>query len=150
MVPAGSVLPGDDSEVLEETEVVLARAVPADGRSRGYVDGKMATMAALTELGDRLVDLHGQHEHQSLFAATAAARRLDAFAAAGPWRRDDARRQLRQLEEAMSGGAGDSASRAAEMELLRYQLSELQTAGLTSPQEDDDLAAEEERLARGR
>ena len=148
VVPAGSVLPGDDSEVLEETEVVLARAVPADGRSRGYVDGKMATMAALTELGDRLVDLHGQHEHQSLFSATAQRDALDAFAAVDRRRRDDARRQLRQLEEAMSGGAGDSASRGREMELLRYQSSELQTAGLTSPQEDDDLAAEEERLAR--
>ena len=55
-----------DSDVAGATEVVLSRAVPADGRSRAYLDGRMASVGALAELGERLVALHGQHAHQSL------------------------------------------------------------------------------------
>src|SRR3954447_5564250 len=51
----------DDNE-----EVVLTRVVPRDGRSRGYANGRLATAAELAELGRVLVDLHGQHAHQSL------------------------------------------------------------------------------------
>ena len=50
-------------------EVVLARVVPASGRPRAYVDGRMAPAAALAERGLALVDLHGQHAHQSLLKA---------------------------------------------------------------------------------
>ncbi len=57
------------------SEVVLARVVPADGRSRAYVDGRLATVATLAEAGARLVDLHGQHAHQCLLAPGHAARR---------------------------------------------------------------------------
>jgi DNA repair protein RecN (Recombination protein N) len=63
----------------EEAEVVLARVVPAEGRSRAYADGQMATLAALAEMGERLVDLHGQHAHQSLFSAVAQRQALDRF-----------------------------------------------------------------------
>src|SRR5688500_17044636 len=42
-------------------EVILARAIPRNGRSRAYVDGRAATVANLAEIGARLVDLHGQH-----------------------------------------------------------------------------------------
>src|SRR6266545_4597610 len=50
------------------TEIVLARVVPLDGRSRAYVDGRLAAVGELAEVGARLVDLHGQHAHQSLLA----------------------------------------------------------------------------------
>jgi DNA repair protein RecN (Recombination protein N) len=157
VLPAGAVVPGNGGEDLgrgqalspvEEQEVVLGRVVPADGRSRGYVDGRMATVSALAQLGQRLVDLHGQHEHQSLFSAAAQRDALDAYAGADRSPREAARRRLRQLDDAMAGSGGDPASRAREMELLRYQLSELEAAALTAPGEDDDLALEEERLAR--
>src|SRR4030088_794787 len=54
--------------VLDDDEIVLARVVPAVGRSRAYVNGRLAPASALAERGARLVDLHGQHEHQSLLA----------------------------------------------------------------------------------
>src|SRR3954466_14905392 len=54
--------------VVDDEERVLARVVPANGRSRAYVDGKLATAAQLATLGVGLVDLHGQHVHQSLLA----------------------------------------------------------------------------------
>jgi DNA repair protein RecN (Recombination protein N) len=135
-------------ETGEEIEVVLSRVVPADGRSRGYIDGKMATMAGLSELGQRLVDLHGQHEHQSLFSAAAQRDALDAFARADRRPRDTARRHLRQLDEEISSAGGGATSRGREIALLRYQLSELDGAHIASAEEDDDLAGEEERLAR--
>ena len=61
--------------VVGDDEVVLRRVVPRDGRSRAYVDGRLATVGALAEAGVGLVDLHGQHEHQSLLSAVVPARR---------------------------------------------------------------------------
>src|SRR5215210_895117 len=49
-------------------ETVLARAVPRNGRSRAYIDGRLATATELADLGRGLVDLHGQHAHQSLLS----------------------------------------------------------------------------------
>ncbi|MDP8938492.1 MAG: AAA family ATPase, partial [Actinomycetota bacterium] len=60
-------------------EVVLARAVPREGRSRAYVDGRLATAAELADAGRALVDLHGQHSHQSLLSTAAQRGALDRF-----------------------------------------------------------------------
>ena len=131
-----------------DAEVVLRRVVPAAGRSRAYVDGTMSAVAALAQLGERLVDLHGQHAHQSLFSTAAQRDALDHYAGADRRPRDSARARLREVEEAMAKAGGDAGTRSREIELLRYQLAELSSAGLTTPAEDDELAAEEERLAR--
>lgn len=130
------------------TEVVLSRAVPADGRSRAYVNGRMATVGALAELGEGLVDLHGQHAHQSLLSAAAQREALDVFAGADRRPRAAARARLRELEEAVARAGGGSVGQAREVELLRYQLAELEAAKLVDPGEDEALAAEEEKLAR--
>src|SRR3954465_12968750 len=61
---------------------VLSRVFPAAGRSRAYVDGRPAPVSALSELGGELVDLHGQHAHQSLLAPSTQRAALDAF---GRW-----------------------------------------------------------------
>src|SRR5207249_2923932 len=52
--------------VVGDEEVVLTRVVPAAGRTRGYIDGHLATAGELAARGRDLVDLHGQHAHQSL------------------------------------------------------------------------------------
>ncbi len=56
----------DPSGADEGGEVMLARAVPRRGRSRAWIDGRMATVGALAEAAGGLVELHGQHQHQSL------------------------------------------------------------------------------------
>src|SRR5689334_23060657 len=66
----------------EEDRVVIRREVSAEGRSRAWVNGSPTTLAALTELGAALVDLHGQHETQSLLKPDAQRDILDAFAGA--------------------------------------------------------------------
>src|SRR3954452_8035189 len=64
----------------DDDEHVLARVLPADGRSRAYVDGRLATAAELAEIGATLVDLHGQHAHQHLLVPAVQRAVLDRFA----------------------------------------------------------------------
>ena len=72
-------------------EIVLSRVVLAEGRSRAYVNGRPATVTSLAEITRELVDLHGQHAHQSLLSAPTQRAALDEFvtdpAAAGMGRR---------------------------------------------------------------
>src|SRR4051794_18085531 len=132
---------------LDGEEVVLARVVPADGRSRAYVDGRMATAGALAEVGARLVDLHGQHDHQSLLAAAVQREALDRFADIDLTQLFEARAEVTSVEQRLVALGGDAGARAREVDLLRYQVDELERAGLGSSDEDDRLDAEETELA---
>jgi DNA repair protein RecN (Recombination protein N) len=134
-----------------DDEVVLARVIPAAGRSRGYINGRLATVSELAECGRRLVDLHGQHAHQSLLAPAEQRALLDRFVGAKAQAaltalraaRDDARRITDQL----AGLGGDERARAREVDLLRYQVEEIGAAGVVDGGEDDRLLAEAELLA---
>ncbi|MGH9178139.1 MAG: AAA family ATPase, partial [Acidimicrobiales bacterium] len=130
-----------------DEEVVLARAVPASGRSRAYVDGRMAPVSALAEVGARLVDLHGQHAHQSLLSPAAQRAALDAFAGVDHAPLVAARLRRRQITGALAELGGDERGRAREAELLRFQLAEIDGAAVEDPGEDAALEAEEDRLA---
>ena len=128
-------------------EIILSRVVPAGGRSRAYIDGRMASASQLAEAGEQLVDMHGQQGHQALLAPTAQRAILDRF---GSINTDDvavARRALRDLEASRDALGGDGRARAREMDLLRFQIEELEAAGLDSPDEDERLKDEEETLS---
>jgi DNA repair protein RecN (Recombination protein N) len=129
-------------------EVILARAVAAQGRSRAWVDGRMAPVAALAETGGGLVDLHGQHAHQSLLDPAAQRRALDRSAGIDPRPVDEARAALRDVEAELDALGGDARVRAREADLLRYQLEEIEQAEIVDPEEDERLAAEEDGLAQ--
>ncbi|HEY4378121.1 MAG TPA: AAA family ATPase, partial [Acidimicrobiales bacterium] len=149
---AGLVRPGATEAVVEGRfeldgeERVLSRVIAAEGRSRAYVDGRMATAAALAELGARLVDLHGQHDHQSLLAGAVQREALDRFGGLDLEPLAAARADLRRIDAALADLGGDPGARAREVDLLRFQLDELEGAGLSDPDEDDALDAEEDRL----
>ena len=128
-------------------ETVLTRVVPRTGRSRAYVDGRLASAGELTQLGERLVDLHGQHAHQSLLSPRAQREALDRAAGIDLRPLDDARARLRAVEAALAGLGGDERSRAREIDLLRFQLGELDAAAIDGPDEDERLEAEEDLLA---
>ncbi|MDQ1448459.1 MAG: repair protein RecN, partial [Actinomycetota bacterium] len=134
-----------------DVEVVLARVVPADGRSRGYVNGRLATVAELAEYGRHVVDLHGQHAHQSLLAPVEQRTLLDRFAGAKAQAAlaelRAARAERRRLVDELASLGGDERSRAREVDLLRYQLAEIDAAAISGPDEDARLLAEEELLA---
>jgi DNA repair protein RecN (Recombination protein N) len=127
--------------------VVLSRAVPAEGRSRAYIDGRMATAAALAELGAQLVDLHGQNAHQSLLGTAVQRAALDRFGSVDLAGLLDARRELAEVEQRLATMGGDVGARARELDLLRFQATELETAAIEGPDEDERLDAEEDALA---
>jgi DNA repair protein RecN (Recombination protein N) len=128
-------------------EVVIARAIPRSGRSRAYVDGRLATATELATLGARLVDLHGQHAHQSLLHASAQRDALDRFAGIDLAPLRAARVAVHDLVDELDRLGGDERARARELDLVRYQVEEIDAAALTGPEEDAALEAEEDVLA---
>ncbi len=134
-----------------EREVVLARVVPRAGRSRAYIDGRLATASELAALASGLLDLHAQHAHQALLAPVAQRRILDGFAGEPAERALDeyrlARQALAKVDAALSDLGGDTRMRAREISLLEFQVAEIDTAALTDPDELVGLEAEEQRLA---
>lgn len=137
--------------VHDDTEVVLARVVPMQGRSRAYVDGRLATVGELAAIGASLVDLHGQHDQQSLLVPAEQRRLLDDFAGAPARTARDALRAARgeiaTVDEQLAALGGDERSRAREIDLLRFQIEEIETAAISGPDEDDELASEIDLLA---
>jgi DNA repair protein RecN (Recombination protein N) len=146
-VEARFLLPGVDDGDDDGVEVVLARAVPSSGRSRAWLDGRMVPVTALAETGRELVDIHGQHEHQSLLAPAAQRRALDGFAGADLGPRRAARQLLEGIEARLASLGGDAHQRAREADMLRHQCAEITAAHLADPGEEDQLEAEEDRLA---
>lgn len=142
MVEGRFMVDGEDGE-----EVVLRRVVPANGRSRAYVNGAMATVANLSEVGARVVDLHGQHQHQSLLQARIQRGALDEFAGIDLGPLEAATADARGLRDQLSELGGDTRARAQEIDLLGFQLSEIDAASITSPSEDAELEALEDVLA---
>ncbi len=128
-------------------EVILARSVPADGRSKAWVDGRMAPVGALGEVAAELVEIHGQHEHRALVASTAQRNVLDAFAGTDLTAVRALRAERQALIDALAALGGDVQQRAREADVLRYQVSEVEAARLEDPDEDAGLRLEEDRLA---
>lgn len=134
--------------VVDEREVVLSRAVPVDGRSRAYVDGRMAPASSLSEIGDGLVDLHGQHVHQSLLHQAAQREALDRYVGADLEQVAQARVELAAIAARLSELGGDPRVLARTVGLLRFQQDEIAAAAITAVDEDEQLAAEESLLAQ--
>ena len=146
---SGMIRPGADElrvegRFLSESgdERVLCRVVPRDGRSRAYVDGRLATVANLAEIGGALVDLHGQHEHQSLLSAVAQRTALDFYASVDLGALSDARGVVAEIDAALATMGGDERARAREIDLLRFQVDEITRAAINDPEEDALLERE--------
>ena len=130
-------------------ECLLRRVVESERGSKGFINGRPVPIQMLRELGECLVDIHGQHEHQSLLRRDAQREILDDYAGltAAVAALGDHYESLKALEgrrEALLQRAGD---RGARVELLRYQVQELDTLNLTR-EEIPELEAEHARLQR--
>ena len=137
----------DGRFVVGDEEIVLTRVVPRSGRSRGYVDGRPAPAASMAETGARLVDLHGQHAHQRLLHTGAQRAALDAFAGIDLKPLAEARARVRGLHVERDSFGGDERARARELDLVRFQLAELEAANLSDPAEEKLLEADEDLLS---
>jgi DNA repair protein RecN (Recombination protein N) len=133
--------------VVDDDEVVLTRVVPRHGRSRAYRDGRLITAGELAELAATLVDLHGQHAHVGLLTTASQRRALDRFAGIDLTALEASRAAVRGADAALQALGGDAGARQREIDFLRFQLDEIDRAGLTDPAEDERLAAEEVLLA---
>lgn len=129
-----------------DDEVILCRVIPTDGRSRAYINGNLATVGGLAEAGARLVDLHGQHAHQSLLGERAQRSALDTFGKIDltPIARHKA--TIAEIDSALAGLGGDVQARNREIDLLRFQVEEIAYAAISSVDEDVELRREEEIL----
>ncbi len=136
----------DSKRSAESDELVVAREVPSDGRSRAYVDGRMATAQSLAEVAGALVDLHGQHAHQSLLHTGAQRLALDHFAAVDTAEVERLEGETRDLGRRIAELGGDELTLRREVDLLRFQLGELEGAALGDPGEEEELATEAELL----
>jgi len=129
-----------------EGECLLRRIIGRDGRSRGYINGQPAPMQLLRELGESLVDIHGQHEHQSLLRAPVQRELLDAFGGypALLAQVSGLHTQWQELRSRLADAARHEADREARIDLLSYQLDELESAGLDA----DEIASIDAEHAR--
>jgi DNA repair protein RecN (Recombination protein N) len=129
-------------------QCTLRRVIGSEGRSRAFINGQPVTLQDLKLLGGLLIDIHGQHAHQSLLSSGSQRALLDVHAALGETagRVAAAYAAWQQAEQNLVARRGASADRAAQLELLRFQLAELEALA-PAPGEPDDLRVERDRLA---
>jgi DNA repair protein RecN (Recombination protein N) len=153
-LPGGLLEEPDFAELRERVgeeldEIVLARRVSAEGRSRAFVQGRSATAADLQALGGRLVAFFGQHEHRRLTLASAQLDLLDGFcgreqlelraALAG------AHGRMRELERALAELRERAGTRDRDLDLLAFEIEEIEQLD-PSEEEKESLMAERSRL----
>jgi DNA repair protein RecN (Recombination protein N) len=130
-------------------EIVLARRVWPDGRTRAYVCGRSATVGDLRDLGSRLVAFYGQHEHRKLMLGTAQLDILDAHCGGEQLARRAevarAHEEVRRLQARRDELRELAGARERELDLLGFELREIEAAA-PSEEEARDLALERERL----
>ena len=134
------------------TELNVRRVVGSDGRSRAYLNGQSVPVQLLREAGNILIDIHGQHEFQSLIRAATQRELLDGYGGLGALvsQVGIAHRVWLELLNRTLELDSKARDRDARLELLRYQLRELEALNL-QPQEAETLGEERARLAhRGR
>ena len=129
------------------SELIVRREVTSQGRSRAFINGALATAAALKDLSNRLVELHGQHEHQQLLDPAQHLLVLDEFGSLASLRDQlaGAFDRVQRTRDQIDRLRMDDRERSARLELVEFQLNELMSAALTSG-EDDALAAERQIL----
>ena len=137
----------DENALDLDGDCLLRRVINADGRSRAFINGNAVPLSQLKNLGELLLDIHGQHFHQSLARRPIQRDLLDHYGGLLDQRAETATRysawiavaeRLHSLQEA-------DADRASRLDLLTFQLQELESLG--SPQgESDDLLAERKKL----
>ena len=139
-----------EHDLFEDRECVLRRVIEADKPSRGFINGRPMPIQMLRELGEYLVDIHGQHEHQSLLRRDAQRQILDDYAGLEETVRALAGQyhEMVSLRERLDALKQQTADRDARVELLRYQVRELDALGLNA-EEIPALEEEHARLANG-
>jgi DNA repair protein RecN (Recombination protein N) len=136
-----------EADLEAEDELLLRRVVDAGGRSRAWINGSPATVQQLREVSDWLVDIHGQHAHQSLLRADAQRNLLDAHAGLLPLAAEVAAafRAWRAAEQALNEAGAGAEALLREREQLEWQVRDLESLAFSTP-EWSELEVEHRRL----
>ncbi len=135
-------------QAIDGTELILRRAIDAQGRGKAWINGLPATLAQLRDLGALLVDIHGQHAHQSLLQPASQRELLDTQGGLGDQARavQDAWTAWRNAQAALASARDDAAGQAALLERLQQDTEFLDEL---APQAGEwpELCAHQSRLA---
>ena len=133
-----------------EHELILRRVIDSQGRSRAYVNGSVVTATQLREIGEYLIDIHGQHAHQSLLRAESQRDLLDAHGNHQTLRHDvqSAWKAWRAVERQRALSEQDASTLAAARDKLDWQLAELDRLAIQAG-EWGEISTEHTRLANG-
>ena len=136
-----------------EGDLIIKRTLSGIGTNRQFINGSPTTLSILKNLGDELVDLHGPHDHQSLFSSDKQLGLLDSFARAEE-QVAEYRKHYRQLQTLLAEHAvlnTVETAREQELDLLRHQINEISSANLVAGEEEEiesryKLASNSKRL----
>lgn len=146
--PVWNLLEEKGLSYARDEDLVLRRTLAADGRSRAFVNDQATSVGVLREIGDRLVEVHGQHETVGLLDAKTHRPMLDAFAGAGGLLAEvdalwSALAQSRERVEDLKAAVGRAEAEAEELTLRLSELDRLE------PREGEEAALAEERAVLG-
>jgi DNA repair protein RecN (Recombination protein N) len=129
-------------EPCEDAQLIIKRVFSAAGTNRQFINGSATTLAVLKMLGDGLVDLHGPHDHQSLLADAQQLALLDSFgeAAAVRGKYDAAYQRMQGLIAEHESLSTSESALEREVDLLRHQVHEIDSAELRADEEEELLA----------
>ena len=128
-------------------EIIIRRVIARKGRSRAYINAKLAATKSLGEVAGHLVDLHGQHLHQSLLRPVAQRAALDSFAKIDITPLREVRSHIKELKSKLNTLGGDEQARQRTLDMLHHQLDEISAARLSDPNEDEQLQTDEKLLS---
>jgi DNA repair protein RecN (Recombination protein N) len=142
------LLAAEGLEADEPRTLVLGREIRREGRNVCRVNGRAVALKVLHEIGEHLVDIHGQTEHLSLLRVREHVNLLDRFGELWPLREQVAGqvRALRAVRRELANLRRDERELARRLDLLQYQVNEIETARL-EPGEEEELLQERNRLA---
>ena len=148
--PLHALLDEGGVEPCEQGRLIIRRTLTANGSGKQFANGSACTLALLRQIGDLLMDLHGPHDHQSLFSKDQQLLLVDGFAGADPLRLaySAARKDWMGLAGEKQRLTEDAAALARELDLLAHQTEEIGLAAL-QPGEEEPLLARQKASANG-
>ncbi len=128
-------------------ELIIRRVLSRSGRHRAYLNGSLCPLRTIEELGGTLIDIHGQHEQQSLLAPARQLDAVDGFGGLQPLRAryETGYQEWRELAAQLVLVQQEGSNRHRLEDVLRFQVQEIEQAGL-SPDEEESLQRERQRL----
>ncbi len=142
-LPRGFSLP--ESISIDEDLLIVRRIISRNGKSRVYINDRAVSLKTLTGIGEQLIDIYGQHEHQSLLRPSIQHQLLDSFGRLTDLSGEVKKLylKLKELKKTLSILRDKERERAQRIDLLRYQIQEIEEADL-KPEEMDELFKERE------